>query len=210
MIHTSAAFSFRASDSHQILESLFVCDNEANSYALRVPGSHWLGAWKFRMVSEWGEVGARLYHKLRDGLEPELAAHRTTGAGKSASRTQELTVTLKRSDGDTNTYTMDKIEANRARQVNSDYTMDWRQLAMEGACPVRTRTPPSLLFIRGHVKFEGQKLANVRSTAQPKKKGRIYTLYCHPYYYYYCTCIHVARKVYTSTAPRLSRVCAHV
>lgn len=178
---SSALFqSFRfTEEEHQILKSLFGCDDEADSYTLRVPGSHWLGAWKFRMVSEWGDVGARLYHKLRAGIEPELAVYKTTGVGKTVSHTQELTVTLKCRDGDTDAYAVEKIEASRGHKVSSDYTMDWRQLAMEAASPIRTRTPPSLLFIRGHAKFEGQKLANIRSTARPKKKGiMMYTVYC--------------------------------
>lgn len=130
------------------------------------------------MVSEWGEPGARLYHKLRDGLEPALAAHRAS-AGKtvSQSQSQELSVTLKRSDEDTDMYTVDKIETCRGHQVVSEHRMDWKQLAMEAACPLRTRTPPSLLFIRGHAKFEGQKLANIRSTTQPKKKGINFCFY---------------------------------
>ena len=166
--------SFRFSEEdHRILKSLFSYDGDADGYALRVPGSHWLGGWKFRMVSEWGEDGAKLYHKLRDGLEPKLAAH-TPNAGKNAPQSQELTVILKRSDEETDTYTVDKIETCRGHQVTSEHRIDWKQLAMEAACPLRTRIPPSLLFIRGHAKFEGEKLAKIHSTKQPKKKGRIY------------------------------------
>ncbi len=169
------SFRFTEED-HQILKSLFVHDGEANSYALRVAGGHWLGAWKFMMVSKWGEAGARLYHKLIDGLEPELRAHRES-AGKTSSQRGELTVTLKRGDEETDTYTVDQIEAHRGPQVVSEHRIDWKRLAMEAASPVRTRAPPSLLFIRGHAKFEGEKLAKIRSTTQQKRKG-IYDLMC--------------------------------
>ena len=119
------------------------------------------------MVSEWGEAGAKLYHKLRDGLESELAAHRET-AGKTLSQRQELTVTIKHGGEEMDTYIVDKIEAHRGPQMVSEHRIDWKQLAMEAASPVRTRPPPSLLFIRGHAKFEGEKLAKIHST---KRKG---------------------------------------
>lgn len=159
-------------EEHEILKSLLVHDGDDDSYTLRVPGSYWLGGWKFTMVSEWGEAGARLYHKLRDGLEPELAAHRAS-AGRSIPESQELAVTIRRSDEERDTYAVGKIETCRGHQVISEHRMDWKQLAMEAACPRRTRIPPSLLFIKGHAKFEGQKLANIhsRSKTQPKKKG---------------------------------------
>jgi hypothetical protein len=163
------SFRFTEED-HQILKSLFVHDGDANSYALRVAGGHWLGAWKFMMVSKWGEAGARLYHKLRDGLEPELTVHRQS-AGKTSSQRQELTITLKCGDEETDTYTIDKIEVRRGPQVVSEHRIDWKRLAMEAASPVRTRAPPSLLFIRGHAKFEGEKLAKIHSTTQQKRKG---------------------------------------
>lgn len=166
--------SFRFSEEdHKILKSVFVHDGEADSYALRVVGGQWLGAWKFMMVSEWGEAGAKLYHKLRDGLESELAAHRES-AGKTLSQRHELTVILKR--GGEDTYTVDKIEAHRGPQVVSEHRIDWKRLAMEAASPVRTRAPPSLLFIRGHAKFEGEKLAKIRSMTQPKRKGITFCL----------------------------------
>lgn len=160
--------SFRFSEEdHKILKSVFVHDGEADSYVLRVVGDQWLGVWKFMMVSEWGEAGAKLYHKLRDGMKSELAAHRKT-AGKTLSQRQELAVTIKRGGEEMDTYIVDKIEAHRGPQMVSEHRIDWKQLAMEAASPVRTRPPPSLLFIRGHAKFEGEKLAKIRSTTRPK------------------------------------------
>ena len=195
------SFRFTEED-HQILESLFGCD-ESGSYTVRVPAGHWLGAWKFKMVSEWGENGASLYHKLRDGLEAELVAHR---AGTGSKAAQEISVTLKRSDGDK--YAVDKVETSRTPQLSSDYTMDWRQLAMEGSCPLRTRTPPSLLFIRGHAKFEGQKLANIHRLPEQKKKGNPFKKVHYVSMFTVCS-MHTARKVHTSKAISLSKVCVH-
>ena len=154
------SFRFTEEDC-EILESLFHRD-DSGGYAVRVPGGQWFGAWKFKMVTEFAEAGAKLYHKLRDGLEEELAAHK---ARARRNVYQEITVTLTPSDVDEETYTVGSIGKSRLRDVSTDHHMDWGRLAKEGASQIRTRTPPPLLYIKGHAKFEGQKLANVPCTS---------------------------------------------
>ena len=154
------------------------------------------------MVSLGGQSGASLYHKLRDGCKEALAIEEC-----GYNPLLEHHVTFRRTDRDS--YILDKIETNRS-QYKSQYTVDWNQLAVEARCPWRTVTPPPYLYIRGHSKFEGQKLATIHSThsqARHKKGNRHCinhgNMHALPVYQ---SSTYVAKKVYASKAG-LSKVC---
>ena len=122
------------------------------------------------MVSLWGEKGAVLYHKLRKGFEEAIAAG--THEGRTHKASQEQRITVKRNEG--GTFTVDKIERLLKRgHHNSEHRINWRQLALEAKSSQRTVTPPTHLFIRGHSRFEGKKLANLLFTGRQSrsKKG---------------------------------------
>ena len=141
-----------------MLESLNKCEEE-RCYKLVWPAG-WIGGLKFKLVSQWGEAGASLYHKLRDGLEEGLASvasEKVNDQGLS-----EQSVTLRESDE--GTYIIDKVEFKRVHRL-SKHKFDWSHLIREAKCHRRTIPPPTHhLFIKGHAKSEGRKLASVTAS----------------------------------------------
>ena len=135
-----------------------VCEScDADSYILTWPAGC-PGIMKLKMVACCGEEGAALYHKV---LDVASASEQESTCG---SVWREQCVTLKQTDD--NTFTVEKTERKRTQGTALGH-IDWKQLAEEAVSQRRTLTPPTHLYIRGHAKWEGWKLA---TQAKPSRK----------------------------------------
>ena len=147
---------------HKILQDVCEC-SDANGYVLTWPVGC-PGSLKFKMVTGYGEEGATLYLKIMDRVRET-----TEGSGNIL---QDQRVRLKRTTD--NIYIIDKVERKR-RPLTSQHRIrtDWKQLTLEALCHKRTVAPPTHLYIRGHAKFEGGKLATLH-TQRSRKKGKVF------------------------------------